>query len=264
MLTMFVVAQNRLGLRDISESTVLNSQEAYLAATSVDPSARSAGVRQLISSLPSSSHLDTEQTKNLYTLTDIMLDPSQDASVLDTLYETAPEKLANALAYVQEQVKEEEKGRTLLMIVIDRLSRNIQSWGEGTKVFMIAPALELHLGFFLSPTFLSQLSSMTDSGLEQESITHFTLLEKLVFPSLLFTQASWKRTFVAWRTVFQSGIVEKSDLFRGCKEIVGAEEIEKHVESKRLVELNGKLSAKLAGESFAHRACLSYITIARD
>lgn len=211
----------------------------------MDPSARAAGVRQLVKSLsPPSADEDGEQLRNLNTLVGMILDPSQNVGVLEAVYKTDSEALAAALVFWHKKHADAPtRGgeASPFTRAVEGLSKNVQAEAAGAKVAVGTAALQLHLEFFLSSSVLSALPLSGEDG-----ITPFALLEKLVLPSLLFTKAKAKRAHAAWDTVLKSGVVEKVDLFRGCEEIVV--EGKGSDESKDLAVLNEKLSGKLAGE----------------
>lgn len=151
----------------------LSAQEAFVAASSIDVSARVQGVKSLVSSLSSSSSsssltTDANGTENenetLDLLITLLTNPSESSSVIDAIYDSSTSSL---LAQSLAREGQGERGA---------LKRYVKTLGE--KVFgsggVDKEVLERHLEFILGD--LSPLVQNNDGDVQEE------ILSKILFP----------------------------------------------------------------------------------
>lgn len=225
--------QNRFTLADtkLGSDSILSASDAFFAATSIDVSARMTGVKRILESLPSTSDSGSVSKEHLDVLITLITDVSEDISVLQAVYTTAPESLASALLADQAR---------FVADVVDALS---------TKVLPTADrhVLRLHLEFFAKfilphPTFVDDVAASR------------SIIEKLFVPFLLLSKPKQKRVTIAWEIISSSSIVfEKIDILKGCAAIVinslnlEANEGEAKSNSDAMIDINDKLVGKIAG-----------------
>jgi hypothetical protein len=168
--------QTRIG--DSANATLPATSDAVPAASSIDLTARTIGVKHVLQSLPGDAPVESGSatTEHLDLLISLITNPSEDLSVASAIYGTSPGSLASYLL--------SDAGRFVSDIV------GVLS----TKVIPNAerPLLRLPLDFFMN----ALTHSMVDAAMAR------TIAEKLFLPSLLFSKPKQRRAFLAWEVLF--------------------------------------------------------------
>ena len=217
--------QTRIG--DGTNATLLATSDAVLAASSIDLTARTIGVKHILQSLPGDASVESGSgtTEHLDLLISLITNPSEDQSIVNAIYETSPGSLASYML--------SNAGR-FVSDIVGVLSTKVIPHAE-------RPLLRLHLDFFTNAILTH---SMVDAVMAR------TIVEKLFLPSLLFSKPKQRRALLAWEVISSSPkAFEKVDLLKGCAEIVEtlSQGSKDKLGPREMVEANDEVANRIAG-----------------